>query len=302
MAKKKREIFNVVYSTNPDAIKKREQRANKKSHNETKYKEDNTKTSDEYRKKLRNKKKDDNNVILGDVNTNNTDDFDDVNISSENAIKVAHDELDRVFKELSKNTSITTEIVIQKEIIQNIVRNTRIKIIENDSIHSMSEKMFQVSKNESNDKNKAKLNTFIDYFARLRTIRKHYYKYKNLPIPTDVTNGLNIKFLHDVDGVMDCILNHAQFKDQRTMKYYSLTSIESWLNGISGVCRRLQDYEEEHKQYGEELKKIHAINEKRTKQNRLNEREIVNYMEWSKILSFPKIWIDINQLIEYYIL
>ena len=152
----------------------------------------------------------------------------------------------------------------------------------------MVDKMFEVSKHENNTKNQANRETFVKYFQRLKVIRKHVYSHKNESIPNNEGDGFNLIWLKDVDLVMDVLLNYAQFTKEKKKEYYSLTSIESYLNAVSGICRRLIGYEDAHKQYGEELKKIHSINEKRTKLNKLNKREENNYMPWSEILAYTK--------------
>ena len=277
-----------IYSDNPAAIKKREQREKKKAENEEEFKQKNTEYHKNYRKSLRNKSKDDEKRDFGDINNiNSVFEDDTININNDDCLKALHEELDRVYNNMKK-CNITTEIVKMPNIIQKLVEQTRTTIIENESIDSMVDKMFEVSKHENNTKNQANRETFVKYFQRLKVIRKHVYSHKNESIPNNEGDGFNLIWLKDVDLVMDVLLNYAQFTKEKKKEYYSLTSIESYLNAVSGICRRLLGYEDAHKKYGEELKKIHAINEKRTKLNKLNKREENNYMPWSDILAFAK--------------
>ena len=219
-----------IYSDNPAAIKKREQRRKQKEENEEGFKKQNTEYHKKYRKSLRNKSKDDEKRDFGDINNiNSVFEDDTININNDDCLKALHEELDRVDNNMKK-CNITTEIVKMPNIIQKLVEQTRTTIIENESIDSMVDKMFEVSKHENNTKNQANRETFVKYFQRLKVIRKHVYSHKNESIPNNEGDGFSLVWLKDVDLVMDVLLNYAQFTKEKKKEYYSLTSIESYLN------------------------------------------------------------------------
>ena len=162
----KRVIDGVrVYSQNTAAIKKREQRRKQKEENEEEFKEKNTEYHKKYRKSLRNKSKDDEKRDFGDINNiNSVFEDDTININNDDCLKALHEELDRVYNNMKK-CNITTEIVKMPNIIQKLVEQTRTTLIENESINSMIDKMFEVSKHESNSKNQANRDTFVKGYS-----------------------------------------------------------------------------------------------------------------------------------------
>lgn len=176
-----------VYSMNKEAIKKREQRAEKKMENKELFLEANREYAKQYRKLKQDKKKDKDNRELGDVNNINGKLHDVINIRTDEAVQNALKEFERILRKIQTDCTINTEIIKLPCAIEKLIQNTRTQILENETIEEMSQKMYEVSKNESNDKNRASKDTFLKYFTRMKVIRNHVYKFKKEPIPNDGT-------------------------------------------------------------------------------------------------------------------